>query len=367
MSMMQNLSAVADFFIRTSDGNLLGKAVAVLLALILFGAVFMLRRRIVALVIAAAKKLTHKSPAAAGIIDCFTKPLVGLCVLLAGYGALGILLAGFGVSQPRFISQLARAGVILLAAWGLLKASGPAVAAVRGGKGVLSETLAAFLSRIAQVIIAALAAVMVMDIFEYDVTGIITGLGIVGLAFSLAAQDTASNFIGGVVIIADKPFAVGDWIQTSTLEGVVEDISLRSTRIRTFKDALVVVSNSSLSADEIINWSRMSKRRVEMALGFAYSTPRETLQRAVEGIRELLTADENVVDPVTVAFNEFGESSLNVTVSYFIKQTGYADYIREKEKLNFKIMAFCEEIGASFAFPSRTVYLEKGKNPEDSL
>ena len=170
--------------------------------------------------------------------------------------------------------------------------------------------------------------------------------------FRWRAQDTASNFIGGVVIVADKPFAVGDWIQTSSLEGVVEDISLRSTRIRTFKDALVVVSNSSLAADEIINWSRMNKRRVEMTLGFTYQTSRETLGKVVEGIRELLKSDENVVGDPTVAFNEFGESSLNVTVSYFLNQTGYADYIRLKEQLNFQIMDLCESLGADFAFPS---------------
>lgn len=360
--MTQNLSAVADFFIRTSDGNLLGRVVAVLLALILFGAVFMLRRKIVSLVLRIVKKLTAKAPHAAEVIDSFTKPLVMLTVILAAYAAILIGLWGFAAPTPVFLQQLLRAAVIITLAWGLLKASGPAVAAARGEKGMLSETLVVFLSRIIQVVILVLAAVMVMDVFEYDITGIITGLGIVGLAFSLAAQDTASNFIGGVVIIADKPFAVGDWIQTSTLEGVVEDISLRSTRIRTFKDALVVVSNSSLAADEIINWSRMSKRRVEMTLGFTYSTSRETLGKAVEGIRALLSADENVVGDPTVAFNEFGESSLNVSVSYFLNQTGYADYIRLKEKLNFEIMDLCESLGASFAFPSRTVYLE-GRKP----
>ena len=362
MVMTSNLSAVADFFIRTSDGNLLGRVISVLLALILFGVVFMLRRKIVSLILRVAKKLAAKAPHADEVIDSFTKPLIALVVSLAAYGAVQTVFWGFETASPKFLQQLLRTAVIVTLTWGLLKASGPAVSAARGEKGVLSETLVVFLSRIIQVVILVLAAVMVMDVFEYDITGIITGLGIVGLAFSLAAQDTASNFIGGVVIVADKPFAVGDWIQTSSLEGVVEDISLRSTRIRTFKDALVVVSNSSLAADEIINWSRMNKRRVEMTLGFTYQTSRETLEKVVEGIRELLKSDENVVGDSTVAFNEFGESSLNVTVSYFLNQTGYADYIRLKEQLNFQIMDLCESLGADFAFPSRTVYLEGGKS-----
>ena len=362
--MTQRLSAVADFFIQTSDGNLLGKVVSVLLALILFGVIFMLRRKIVTLVLHIFKKLTAKLSYAAPIIDSFTKPLVALVVVLAGYWAIQTVLWGFDIQSPRFLLLLLKAAVIVAVAWGLLKASVPAVSAARGEKGMLSETLVVFLSRIIQAVILLLAVVMVMDVFEYDITGIITGLGVVGLAFSLAAQDTASNFIGGVVIIADKPFAVGDWIQTSSLEGVVEDISLRSTRIRTFKNALVVVSNSSLSADEIINWSRMNKRRVEMQLGFTYQTSRETLQKVIEGIKTLLSENENVVDPPMVAFNEFGDSALKVSVSYFVNKVSYGEYMQLKEELNFKIMELCENLGASFAYPTRTVFLEGQKKTE---
>ena len=164
-----------------------------------------------------------------------------------------------------------------------------------------------------------------------------------------------------VTILADKPFAVGDWIQTSSVEGVVEDISLRSTRIRTFKDAVIVVPNSSISSSEIINWSRMNKRKVEMTLGLTYQTSRETLQAVLGGIRKLLQEEETVSTPPVVTFAGFGASSLDITVNYFIDRTTLAEYNEVKEAINFKIMELCEKLGAEFAYPTQTLFVEQSE------
>jgi MscS family membrane protein len=355
---MSYSSSWTDFFINFS-GGLLPLVVNVLVALIIFGVLFMLRRKIVTGLLTLLRKLTARLPHAAGILNGFEKPLVMMIVVLAGYISLQLLLHAFGVLSFPFLNVLLRALVIVAVTWGLVNASDAIVGAVKGEKTVLDQTIVSFLSKIVKVVILVLAAVMVMDAFDYDITGVITGLGITGLTIALAAQDTASNFFGGLIIIADKPFAVGDWIQTSSVEGIVEDISIRSTRIRTFKDAVIIVPNSSLASSEIINWSRMNKRKVEMTLGFTYQTSHETLEAVVAGIKELLARQEAVVDPVVVGFAGFGASSLDVTVNYFVNRTTMAEYSAVKEQLNFQIMDLCEKLGAEFAYPTQTVFLEQ--------
>ena len=351
--------AIADFFISFSDW-ILPQVISILIALIVFGILFMLRRKIVTFILAFLKKLCCRIPHMDEILDGFTRPLVVLMAATGGYIALHILLQQFGLAAALgFVATAFRSLIIVMLAWGLLGAASPVITMLKGGDSVLDKTIVTFLSNIVKVLIVVLAAVMVLDAFDFDITGLITGLGITGLTVALAAQDTAGNLFGGLVILADKPFAVGDWIQTSSVEGVVEDISLRSTRIRTFKDAVIVVPNSSISSSEIINWSRMNKRKVEMTLGLTYQTSRETLQAVLDGIRKLLEEEEAVSTPPVVTFAGFGASSLDITVNYFIDRTTLAEYNEVKEVLNFKIMELCENLGADFAYPTQTLFVEQ--------
>ena len=358
------ISAVTDFFINFSE--FLPHLLTILIAFAVFGAVFMLRRKIVSLLISFMKKICQRIPHADEILDSFTRPLVVLAAAVSGYLGIKILIGGlftaqWSVSLLAFLATLMKAIVIVMVAWGLLRGSAPIISAIRGGESSLDQTIVSFLSNIVKVVIVLLATVMVMDAFDYDITGLITGLGITGLTVALAAQDTASNLFGGVIIIADKPFAVGDWIQTSSIEGIVEDISLRSTRVRTFKDAVIVVPNSTLSSTAIINWSQMNKRKVEMTLGFTYQTSHETLDTVISGIRKLLAEDPDVVDPVLVGFAGFNASSLDVSVNFFLRVTDLPSYSDAKERINFAIMDLCEKAGADFAYPTQTIFLEKNE------
>lgn len=132
-----------------------------------------------------------------------------------------------------------------------------------------------FLKKIVKVLIFTVSGIAILSETGTNVTTIITGIGLGGLTFALAAQDTAQNLFGGMVILFDRPFAVDDWISTPDIEGVVEDITFRSTRIRTFPNALVIVPNSSLVSSPITNWSRMNKRRASFSIGLTYDTPKE--------------------------------------------------------------------------------------------
>lgn len=227
----------------------------------------------------------------------------------------------------------------------------------------LNQTLLHFLQKLLKVIILCISGVAILGETGVNVTTIITGIGLGGLTFALAAQDTASNLFGGLVILLDKPFDIGDWIATPSIEGVVEDITFRSTRIRTFSDSLVVVPNNSLTSSSITNWSRMEKRQASFSVGVTYNTPADKMHTCIDKITQLLkTSDDIDQQTIVVNFNSFQDSSLEIAVYFFTKTTSFAEYRKVLEKVNFGILSIMEEVGVEFAFPTQTLYVEKTQN-----
>lgn len=224
----------------------------------------------------------------------------------------------------------------------------------------LSKTLITFFRKAVKVLIIALAAVAILSETGANVTALITGLGLGGLTFALAAQDTAANLFSGLIILIDRPFAVDDWIQTPAIEGVVEDITFRSSRIRTFSNSLVIVPNSTLTSQPITNWSRMEKRKVSCSIGVEYGAAASQLESCVNHITQMLEENENVVPgSAVVNFEAFGDSSLEIAIAYFTKTTAFSEYQKVKEQVNFAIMAIVEKEGLSFAYPTQTIHLSK--------
>jgi len=222
----------------------------------------------------------------------------------------------------------------------------------------LDDQLVPVIRRALKVTIGVIGFVWVVQLLGYSVSSLIAGLGIGGLAIALALQDTLGNFFGSVFVFLDRPFAVGDWVKIGDVEGVVEDIGFRTTRIRTWPTSLVSIPNRTVASSVIDNWSRMPKRRVVQTVGVTYETSADQMEQAVEGIRKILEADEGVdQDFVVVRFNEFGDSSLNILVYYFTKATAFADHMATRERVNLAIMRLLDSMGLSIAFPSHTVYL----------
>ena len=185
------------------------------------------------------------------------------------------------------------------------------------------------------------------------------GAGIGGIAIAMAAKDTIANFFGSIFIFLDRPFAVGDWIKLSDVEGVVEDIGFRSTRIRTFPATLVSIPNKTVADATIDNWSKMPKRRVYQTVGVTYETSAEQMEQAVAAIREIVENDEGVDKGfIVIRFTEFGDSSLNILIYYFTKDVAFADHVATKERINLAVMSKLSDMGLSIAFPTRTLYLE---------
>jgi MscS family membrane protein len=165
---------------------------------------------------------------------------------------------------------------------------------------------------------------------------------------------------GSVTIFTDRPFQVGDWIKASGVEGYVEDVGFRSTRIRTFDKTLVSVPNSKLAGNTIENMDARPVRRVKMTVGVTYETKSDQMRKAVEAVREILRSHQGIwQDYWLVYFTDFGASSLDIFIYYFTKSKVWAEYLEVRQDVNLKIMSKLEEMGLEIAFPSQTVYLKK--------
>lgn len=313
------------------------------------------------------------------LIKSFEGPFRALVGFSGIYIALRLLSLPLNIDTV--ILQIFRSIFIIVIAWGFMnlfeKSSAIFERLAERFSVEVSGILIQFMAKGIRVIIIALAVSIVVQEWGYNVNSFVAGLGIGGLAFALAAQDTLANLFGGMVITLDKPFTLGDWVETPSVEGVVEEISFRSTRVRTFAQALVHVPNASIVKEPITNWSRMGKRRIMFTLGVMYSTPREKLEKCTRLIETLLYEHEEIDNEyIIVRFNEFNHSSLDIFIYCFALTTQWAEFLRIKEDINFKAMDILKGEEVSVAFPSRSIYfenpisqesqrIEKDKNPNE--
>lgn len=224
-----------------------------------------------------------------------------------------------------------------------------------------AEAVRRLLKKAVKVLIMIFVVLAILEAFGLPVTSLITGLGIGGLVISLAAQDTASNLIAGLVILIEHPFAIGDWISTSQEEGLVEDITFRSTKIRTIENTLAIIPNSVISAEMVTNGSQRKKRMSEFTVGVCYDTPRSKIEKVCEEFRKLLADDEEIDEPVVVRLSGFGSSSIDILVRYYTKTTDPLEFLEVTEKINLQIISIMEDNEVEFAFPSTTVYYGNGQ------
>ncbi|MEG1614186.1 MAG: mechanosensitive ion channel family protein [Oscillospiraceae bacterium] len=296
-----------------------------------------------------------------GIQSALLGPLKVFFRLLGAY--IGIKIVGFPVGIMVTIKMAFRISTIIIVAWASSKfmpfVTSLIIKSNQKSNRKTNAVAVTFLANILKAIIFAIAGVIVIGELGYNINGLLAGIGLGGLTFSLAAQKTAANIFSGFSIISDKTFDVGDRISTSTIDGVVEDITMRSTRIRTMADTIVIVPNAVLVEQPITNWSRMKKRIVDFKIGLTYDTSVKTVRKVVEKIKEMLKEHPDVhKGRITVCFEEFSESSLQIRIMYFTKTTDYDKYLAINDEINIKIKEIVEKEKASFAFPSTSIYLE---------
>jgi MscS family membrane protein len=224
----------------------------------------------------------------------------------------------------------------------------------------LDDQLMPVVEKTLRVLVVVFGAMISLQNLGVNVMSALAGLGLGGLAFALAAKDTAANIFGSITILLDKPFRLGDWINIGEkYEGVVEDIGLRTTRIRTFAKTLIAVPNSVVAVSSIENFSRRPYRRIVANLGVTYDTTAEKIEVFIEEIKKIVVDNSFTVEEgLQVSFTRYDASSLNILVYFFVEVSHWGEELKAKQEINLAIKRKAQELGIDFAFPSQSVYIE---------
>lgn len=205
---------------------------------------------------------------------------------------------------------------------------------------------------------------IILQNLDVNVASLLAGLGIGGVAVALAAKDTVANFFGSVMIFADRPFQIGDVVSINSVEGIVEEVGFRSTRIRTFYNSLVTVPNARFTEAAIDNYGARRYRRQKFTLNLTYDTTPEQMQAFVEGVRAIIAANPVArKDAYEVHMSDFGASSLDVLVYFFFETNSWSVELRERHNVLIEIMRLARDVGVDFAFPTQTLFVPELAQP----
>jgi MscS family membrane protein len=219
----------------------------------------------------------------------------------------------------------------------------------------LDDVLLPIIRRGLKIIIWVVALIVALDNAGYDITTMLAGLGVGGLAIAMAAKDSVSNFFGGFTIFTDKPFVLNDRIKVAGFDGTVTEIGMRSTRIKTLEGRIVTIPNSSIANDPIENISSEPSRKVVTNLGLTYDMDEKKVAEAMKIIHEIAESNaETIEENRSVGFTEFGDFALNILFIYRIKKG--ADILDTKTAINTEILKRFNAVSLEFAFPSQTIY-----------
>jgi len=213
-----------------------------------------------------------------------------------------------------------------------------------------------------------IAAYLSVKEFGLDVGGLMTGLGLTGAIFALAAQDIVKQVFSGITIFIDRPFEIGDWIEINGIEGTVIDISMKSTRLRTIEDTIVTIPNGSITSENIINWGKIGKRVYRANLKLALETKERTVEKLLSRIRYILKYNEDIIKPsMIIECNKIEDDAINIYLYVETTVTDYRNYQKFCNKINLTLLNILETQGVKLAYPGRNIYMkqdlkqEKGK------
>lgn len=331
-----------------------------------------LRYKLIKVLIAFFKSFTAKTKTTLDdkIVEVLEKPLRIGVILFGLYLSLSL----FKISENTGIitAHLLNTVVIFMALWITLRAlnifNDSFQSISKRLNSELGESLAKLAVSVGKALAVVIALVSVFSEWGFNISAFLASLGLVGMAFALAAKDTASNLFGSLVIFTDRPFNIGDWIKTPQVEGTIEEIGIRSTKVRTFAQALVNVPNGTLANSAILNWSRMGKRRIKMTLGLTYDTTSSQMQSILQEMRQMLAEDAEIhPDTIYIHFTDFQESALGIFCYFFTNTTNWGEYMAVRERINLELMKIVERNGAAFAFPSQSLYLESVPEKSEML
>lgn len=341
----------------------------VLLAVAVFFVFLFARRPVSRLVLFVLRRVARRTSTRIDdeMLDALELPVRFLVVVLGIYVASAV--APFPEDVDAVLTRLVRSLIAFLIFWTLYRTVDPIThlldraTTLFGARG-LRDSLRGFFAKVMKFAVACVGVVAILEEWEFNVGAVLGGLGLVGMAVAFGAQNLIANLFAGITIFLDHIFEKGEWIKSPDVEGVVEDIGFRATKIRRFDMSLVTIPNNKLVSEAVINFTRMTNRRIFWMIGVEYRTTEAQLRRIVQGISEYVYGNDAFeTDPARVVtmvhVDSFNDSSIDILLYCFTRTTRWTEWMAAKEELAYRIKAVVEEAGAAFAFPSSSLYVEK--------
>ncbi len=325
--------------------------------------VLLLRRVLTWALIRPLRKLVSRTDSKTDdlVVEAIVQPMRYIAIAIGV--ALTVNIFDFGPEIRQFADHLVRSliiGGVLLAVYKIIDIVAFTSRDLLRFTGIeVQERLLPFLRTATKLLLLLLGGLIIIQEWGYDVSGLIASLGVVGLAFSLAAKDTIENLFGFTVIVSDNPFKVGDFIEHPDVKGTIEHVGMRSTRVRQPDQGLVTVPNGKMAQASVLNWSRLYKRWYNYTIGVTYDATGGNIRALLERIRAVLEEREHTdKNSIFVRFVNFGDSALEIEVRCYLWLAAFNDFAAEREQIHLAIMDIVEELGMSMAFPSTSVYVE---------
>jgi len=297
------------------------------------------------------------------LLESARKPVLLLIWLLGISWAARITQLANNAEIFELIDPVRRVGVIILITWflfGLAKRFEVALQSPGRVKEPLDATTASAIGKLLRASIIITASLVILQNLGFSISGVLAFGGVGGIAVGFAAKDLLANFFGGLTVYMDRPFVVGDWVRSpdKNIEGTVEHIGWRLTRIRTFDKRPLYVPNATFSTISLENPSRMTHRRIQETIGVRYDDIGQ-VRSIVESVKRMLIEHDEIDDMQTliVNLNQFGDSSVNLMVYTFTKTTIWVKFHEVKQDVLLRIAEIIEEHGASMAFPTTTLHV----------
>ena len=300
------------------------------------------------------------------LIAALEEPLRFVFIIIGLYAATQVV--SFPEEINVLLTHLVRSLIAFAIFWTLYRCVAPLSFLIDKAFGAIGQTslgdsLKEFVAKLARFVIVCVGVVAVLEEWQFNVGAVLGGLGLVGMAVALGAQSLIANLFAGVTIFLDGIFDKGDWIRGAGVEGTVEDIGFHTTKIRRFDKALTIIPNDKLASDAVINFSRMTNRRIYWKIGVEYSATEGQLRQIVNGIKDHVYDNEDFeTDPAKVTtlihVDSFNDSSIDIMLYCFTSTTRWPEWMRVKEDLAFALKGIVEGAGSSFAFPSTSIYVE---------
>ncbi|MEQ8267610.1 MAG: mechanosensitive ion channel family protein [Parvibaculum sp.] len=336
---------------------------SIFVAVAIFGVFYILRGIFTRFVLAVLDRWVERTETKADDYarDAIRSPLRFLFFALGFFFATQYL--GFEGDMERFAENTNRSLIIIAIFWAIYNAVQPVSMALERLKTLLTREILDWLVAGAKTTVVLIAGATILQTWGIQVAPIIAGLGLFGVAVALGAQDLFKNLIGGMSILIERRFGIGDWIKVDgVVEGTVEKIGFRSTHVRRFDKAPVYVPNQHLSDNAVTNFTAMTYRRISWQIGVEYRTTHEQLRQICADIQAYLTSTEDFAQPpaapMFVRIDSFGPSSIDILVYCFTKTTVWGEWLEVKEALAYRIKHIVEGAGTGFAFPSQSIYVE---------